>query len=127
MANQAKILLFNVNNDRQLSIEKLCRSLSASVSVSAIRPSMYMQSMWYLAGIMGFEKKNTSYTGSDFDSEMLVFSGIYQTLMDEFLESMKKAGVFPVALKAIITPTNIFWTPKQLYDELCQEHRAFHC
>lgn len=124
MKNQARILLFNVNNDRQRSFERLCRSLSSKVSVSAVRPSMYMQSMGYLAGITGFEKKNTSYTGADFDSEMLVFSGIDPALMDEFLESMKKAGVFPVALKAIITPTNIFWTPKQLYAELYREHRA---
>lgn len=126
MSNQSRILLFKVNNDRQRSIEKLCRSLSVTVKVSVIKPSMYQQSMGYLAGISGFQRNSNIYKGNDFDSEMLVFSGMDSDLTDEFLEGMKKAGLPPVSLKAIITPTNIFWTPLKLYQELCSEHQAMH-
>lgn len=113
-----------MSEKRKSSIEKLCKSLSSTVKVTVIKPSMYLQSMGYIAGISGFKRTNTNYTGPDFESEMLVFSGMDSSLMDEFLESMKKAGFPPIALKAIITPTNIFWTPAKLYDELCKEHHT---
>ena len=125
MANQALILLFNVNNDRQRSIERLCRSLSVPAKAKVVKSSQYTQTMGYLAGISGFQRNNVGYPGSDFNSEMLVFSGFSSEVMDEFIDNMKKNGLPPVSLKAIITPTNIFWTPIQLFNELEKEHKAF--
>ena len=126
MANEPKILLFHMNNDRQRSIEKLCRSLTVPIKVINIRPAMYSQTIGYLAGITGFDRCNTLYSGNDLDSEMLVFSGVDSDLMDEFINRMKQTGIPKIALKAVITPTNIFWTPHKLYDHLCQEHRTMN-
>lgn len=123
MANQPKLLLFHMNNDRQRSIEKLCRSLSTTIRVNVIKPSAYSQTIGYLAGITGFSKSNITYQGNDFDSEMLVFSGVESELMDEFIDAMKETGMPRIALKAVITPTNIFWTPLKLYEHLEEEHR----
>ena len=44
-----------------------------------------------------------------------------------FLNSMK-AGVVPqVALKAVLTAQDCFWTFAQLFQELEEEHRNFYC
>ena len=126
MANQAKILLFNVSEERKSSIEKLCKSLSIRITVTTIHLNMYGQSMGYLAGISGFQRNSNNYTGEEFESEMLIFSGVDSDLMDEFLDGMKKNGIAPVFLKAMITPTNIFWTPVKLFEELKKEHQALH-
>ena len=122
MNNQARILLFKMNNDRQRSIEGLCRSLS--IKTIYIKQASYLQNMGYLAGISGFSKNSTIYSGSDFDKEMLVFSGMDSDLTDRFLAAFRQAGLPPVDLKAVITPTNIFWTPIKLYEELMKEHKS---
>ncbi len=124
MTNQARILLFNMNKDRQLSIEKLCRSLS--IKTSYIKPAYYSQSLGYLAGIQGFPRNSTQHNEPGFESEMLVFSGMDSELTDRFLKAFKEADLTPIALKAVVTPTNIFWTPVMLYQELKKEHRRFH-
>ena len=124
MANQSKILLFNMNKDRQLSIEKLCRSLS--IKTSYIKPAFYSQSLGYLAGIQGFPRSASSYNGPGLETEMLIFSGMDSELTDRFLQAFKDNGLPPVSLKAIVTPANIFWTPIKLYTELTKEHTSLH-
>lgn len=124
MANQARILLFNMNKDRQLSIEKLCRSLS--IKSFYVRPDSYSQSLGYLAGIQGFPRTPSTYNGVELESEMLVFSGMDSELTDRFLQAIKDINLPPISLKAIVTPTNIFWTPVKLYQELKTEHNIFH-
>ena len=37
---------------------------------------------------------------------------------------MRRAGVRPVALKAVLTPTNAAWDSNALYAELCKEREA---
>lgn len=128
MANQARILLFNMNNDRQRSIERLCRSLS--IKTSYIRSTSYHDTLGYLTGIQGFPKKPVSPSASpatsELESEMLVFSGMDSDATDAFLAAFKNAGLPPIALKAVLTPTNVFWTPIKLYEELCKEHKHLH-
>lgn len=40
------------------------------------------------------------------------------------MQTAKQMRFAPVALKAILTPTNAEWTPLQLRDELKQEREA---
>ena len=35
-------------------------------------------------------------------------------------------GISPVELKAVLTPYNIFWNSRQLYEELQKEKNRFH-
>ena len=123
MANQARILLFNMNKDRQRSVERLCRSLS--IKTSYVKTSLYSQSLGYLAGIQGFPRNPSVYNGNELESEMLVFSGMDSELTDRFLTTFKESNLPPIFLKAVVTPTNIFWTPVQLYQELMKEHKRF--
>lgn len=120
MATSAKILLFHMEPNKTRQIEAVCRSLK--IQTIKVKPTSYKQKLGYLAGIMGFSRENATYTGPDFPTEMLVFSGMDSEKIDTFLEQYKKASIPPIGLKAIITQHNIFWTAEELYKELFKEH-----
>ncbi len=122
MANSARVLLFHIDPIKANRIESLCKKLS--IRTSKIEPALYSQKLGYLAGIPGFPKEEKSYTGPDFPSEMMVFSGMSDRL-DQFLSEYKKAAIPPIGLKAVITPHNIFWSAEDLYKELFKEHQLF--
>lgn len=122
MANNAHILLFRVDPIKANRIESLCKKLG--IRTSKIEPAKYSQTLGYLAGIPSFPKEEKAYTGPDFPSEMMVFSGMSDKL-DRFLTEYKKAAIPPIGLKAVITPHNIFWSAEELYKELFKEHQFF--
>ena len=123
MANKAQILLFHIEPGKTKQIEAICRPLK--IQVSKIKPSSYSQKLGYLADISGFNRENTTYTGPEFPSEMLVFSGMDSDLVDTFLAKYKEASIPPIGLKAIVTPHNVFWSAVDLYKELFKEHQQF--
>lgn len=120
MANNAKILLFHIDTGKSKQIEGICRSLK--IQTVKVKPSSYNQQLGYLAGIMGFNRKNDSYNGTEFPTEMMVFSGMDSDMVDMFLAKYKEASIPPIGLKAIITQHNVFWTAEELYRELWKEH-----
>lgn len=122
MANNAHILLFHVEPLKTAHIESLCKNLG--IRTSRIKLADYSQKLAYLAGIPGFLREDTDYTGPEFPSEMMVFSNMAD-MLDQFLSEYKKAGIPPIGLKAVITPHNIFWSAADLYEELFKEHQAF--
>ena len=62
--------------------------------------------------------------GEAFDEEMLVMAHFPQALVQAFLQGLRRAGVRPGALKAVLTPTNAQWDSLALYTELCREREA---
>jgi len=123
MVSNAHILLFHVDPVKSSRIESLCQNLG--IRTSRIKHSLYSQKLGFLAGIPGFPKENTAYSGLDFQSEMMVFSGMDSDKLDCFLAEYKKASISPIGLKAVITPHNIFWSAEDLYKELFKEHQFF--
>ena len=75
-----------------------------------------------IAGITGFKKAGSRYSGADFPAELLVFSGINSSQMDIFLAEYKKAGIEPIGCKAVVTPDNVFWSADKLFREIFREH-----
>ncbi len=57
--------------------------------------------------------------------QMMVMYGFTGQRLDEFLQNMRKAGLPKIPLKAIVTPHNVNWTFRQLYEELEQEEAAY--
>lgn len=53
--------------------------------------------------------------------EIIIFSGIPDKKLDEFLFSYKKVGMTPTKLKAVITPQNASWSLYHLIRELSME------
>ena len=62
--------------------------------------------------------------GEAFDEEMLVMAHFPPALVQAFLQGLRRAGVRPGGLKAVLTPTNAQWDSLALYTELCREREA---
>ena len=62
--------------------------------------------------------------GDAFDEEMLVMAHFPPALMQAFLQGLRRAGVRPGGLKAMLTPTNAQWDSRALHAELCKEREA---
>lgn len=58
-----------------------------------------------------------------FAEEMLVLCGVGAGAMNLLLAELRRRHV-PIALKAVMTPTNAAWTMQQLHAELCREREA---
>lgn len=56
--------------------------------------------------------------------QVMIMHGFTNQRLGEFLQNMRKAGMPVIPLKAIVTPQNISWTFRTLYEELEKEHEA---
>ena len=115
-----KILLFSVAVQKVGKIEALCKKLG--ITVMQVDKSDYGQKLGAIAGVSGFKKDGTGYSGSDFPAEMLIFSGMNSSQIDVFLAEYKKSGIEPIGCKAIVTPDNVFWSAEKLFREILKEH-----
>ena len=53
--------------------------------------------------------------------ELIVFSGLKDNKLDEFLAEYKKMGIAPIGLKAVVTIHNVNWIMYELAEELVRE------
>ena len=78
-----------------------------------------------IAALCGAEDaREAAYTGAGFEDEMLVMANFPAGMMNTFLGLFRRMGIAPVALKAMLTPTNAAWDSEKLHEELAGEHRA---
>lgn len=59
--------------------------------------------------------------------ELIVFSGLKDNKLDEFLAEYKKMGISPIVLKAVVTIHNVNWTMYELAEELVRERISIMC
>lgn len=59
--------------------------------------------------------------------ELIVFSGLKDNKLDEFLAEYKKMGIAPIGLKAVVTIHNVNWTMYELAEELVRERISIIC
>lgn len=59
--------------------------------------------------------------------ELIVFSGLEDNKLDEFLAEYKKMGIAPIGLKAVVTIHNVNWTMYELAEELVRERISIMC
>lgn len=114
------ILLFRINRDKYAVIQNVCRTLG--IRIIDVARKDYSQKLGTLAQIQGFTREAKKYDGPEFPAEMLIFSEMNSDQVDVFLAEYKKSGVEPIALKAVITGNNIFWTAERTQKELLREH-----
>lgn len=113
------ILTFNLNDARLSKLRFICMKLG--VQVKAIPAEDFAQPIGALCGIA--DRTETGNVDT-FPEEMLVFCHMDNAAVNRFLQTAKQMRYTPVALKAILTPTNAEWTPAQLCAELKQERQA---
>ena len=113
----AFVLLFNIEEKKaafirmQLAVMKI-RSI-------AVDPADFDQT---IAAILGLEAKTGKVCEAPFREEMLLLGNFSRAQLDAFLGSFAKNRVPPVALKAMLTGTNVGWTAQRLASELSEEH-----
>ena len=113
------ILTFNLNESRLAKLRFLCMKLG--VLVKDVPAADFAQSIGALCGLS--EPVEATQTEL-FAEEMIVFCHMDNAMVSRFLQTAKQMRFAPVALKAILTPTNVAWTPVQLCEELKQERSA---
>ena len=102
-------------------LSDLCRS--QGIGVREVSPGEYALPIGALAGIPISDKSAGTAIGR-FEDEMLVMCHMLSDQLDAFLRAMRGCGMPPIALKAVLTPTNVTWNSLTLHDELSREHDA---
>lgn len=119
MKDKGKILVFQIDENSLHSVKEICRKLDLALIEVPVKD--YDQKMLALTGIGKAQKCKTNTTL--LPGPMLVFVGLEEQVMDEFLIKYKEVKEKKHSLKAVLTMYNSFWTPKQLYEELSREQR----
>ena len=58
--------------------------------------------------------------------DFLLLSGLSDGELDRLLDNYRAAGLPSQILKAVVTPTNLFWSIGQVAEALENEHRQMH-
>lgn len=99
--------------------------MSMSIPAKQLKASDLNEQVGKLAGIKGIAPVNLSQTEKApaifCMPEIIIFSGVSDKKLDEFLLSYKNVGLTPTKLKAVTTPKNVGWTLYQLIRELMSE------
>ena len=113
------ILTFNLSEARISKLRFLCMKLGLTV-----RPVPTEDFCQPLSALCGLSDPAQAAAAEPFSKEMLVFCHMDNAQVNRFLQTATQMRFAPVALKAILTPTNAAWTPAQLCQELKQERAA---
>lgn len=119
------ILLFHVpDKEQRLKIEKALFPLR--VRLRYVKPEDYNQPLGVLAGIKELPSAEGAYTGQELPDTMFVFAFFSDSRLNQVLAALRKSGAGPFPYKAVLTPTNQFWTAFECFNEIRQEHEAMN-
>lgn len=113
------ILTFNLSDARLSKLRFLCMKLGL-----AVKPVPAEDCCQPISALCGLSDPADAAPAEAFPEEMLVFCHMDNAAVNRFLQTAKQMRFAPVALKAILTPTNAAWTPAQLCAELKDERAA---
>ena len=115
-----EVLMYNIGEGKRLKIKLLCNKLN--IRAREVEKSEFGLK---ISTLLGLNDDKTVKPDSDFYGEMLYLSDFYGSMLNIFLNQLKRQKT-PVALKAIKTEANIGLTSYELYKELCEEHKALN-
>ncbi|MFG6367869.1 MAG: DUF3783 domain-containing protein [Lachnospiraceae bacterium] len=117
------ILYYVQDEKKKIQLEVI--GMSMSITTKQLKPSDLNTQVGKLAGVKGIVPLDLTQTEKPpvifCMPEIIIFSGVSNKKLDEFLLSYKKVGLTPTKLKAVTTPKNINWTLYQLIRELSSE------
>lgn len=121
---QPRVLLFNFAADSRTM--RLLRFLDDSgTAVTQVPSCSYYEKLGALFALPGYEKSGVRHFGTPFQDEMLVMAGFDQVRLDALLHFFRDEKLPPVALKALLTPTNADWDAVTLHSHMLQERDQF--
>lgn len=113
------VLLYNFSEERLQGVKRALVPLKALAK--EIPSEQFGQKLGFLIGAEGYEA-DMNPEAEPFSDEMLVMYGFDSGDIDMLLRSLRKYGVGRVALKAVITPTNIDWNSSELFFAVKADH-----
>lgn len=113
------ILTFNLSDTRLSKLRFLCMKLG-----TVVKPVPAEAFCRPIGALCGLAEPAESAPAETFSEEMLIFCHMDNAAVNRFLQTARQMRFAPVALKAILTPTNVEWSPAQLCAELKQERQA---
>lgn len=117
---QPVLLCYNLSGEKMQKIQLAAMRLK--IRVRPVEEDEYAQTVAALCGLE--EKTDAAYVGAGFEDEMLVMANFPAGMMNVFLGLFRRMGIAPVALKAMLTPTNAAWNSEKLHAEIAGEHQA---
>ena len=117
---QPVLLCYNLSGEKMQKIRLAAMRLK--IRVRPVEKDEYAQTVAALCGLE--EKTDAAYVGAGFEDEMLVMANFPAGMMNAFLGLFLRMGIAPVALKAMLTPTNAAWDSEKLHAEIAGEHQA---
>ena len=112
------LLTYNLHGERAAKIRMA--AMRFHVRLRAVEKREYARPL----GELVESGPEGDWDGEAFDEEMLVMAHFPPALVQAFLQGLRRAGVRPGGLKAVLTPTNAQWDSLALYTELCREREA---
>ena len=124
------VLYYSTGDPRMKKQEMMMKSVLVrmGVKIRNVAPDQVMESVGYLAGVPGFEKREVLQQPEaeekipQITEQMLVMKDFIDTL----LLNLRKAKVPKINLKAIVTEQNAGWSFYHLYEEIGEEHRRMN-
>ena len=117
------VLLYNFSGERLTQV-RMAVTLARAVSI-LIEKENFCRTLGYLIGAECYEKCRDTVC-DDFDEELLVMYGFDSKDIDTLIKALRKCGAGRLALKAIVTPTNIDWNGAQLYKAVKEDHEMMN-
>ena len=117
---QPVLLCYNLSGEKMQKIRLAAMRLK--IRVRPVEEDEYAQTVAALCVLE--EKTDAAYVGAGFEDEMLVMANFPAGMMNAFLGLFRRMGIAPVALKAMLTPTNAAWDSEKLHAEIAGEHQA---
>ena len=123
MAENGMVMYYVQDENKRIQLEVLCMGMF--LQSKQLKSSDLNEQVGTLAGIkevksldMQAEEKAPAIFCMP---EVIIFSGVSNKKLDEFLLSYKNLGLAPIRLKAVTTPKNVEWTLYHMIRELAEE------
>ena len=113
------ILALNLTDERQSKLRFICMKLG--LLMKTVPAEDFHQPIGALCGLL---PRAEGAAEASFADELLVFCHMSSMQVNRFLQTARQMRFAPVALKAVLTPTNVNWTAQQLHAELREERQA---
>lgn len=122
--NHMKVMYYLNDAKKEKQILKLCSQ--QGIQTRKIKEKDVNVPLSTLAGISGVVSMTRAEKApKDYEiPELLIFVGMSDGTLDEFLAEYRKQGIEPISLKATVTPHNISWSVYQLTVELIRERAS---
>ncbi|MBP2630183.1 MAG: hypothetical protein H6Q70_811 [Firmicutes bacterium] len=117
------VLLYHfTDEEKENKIKTVLKRMK--IKTKNISEEMLSQKVGYLVGMPSFKETTSDEDIEPFDQEVMVMQGIQNKKVNEILSNFKADNIEKIALKAIVTPYNMFWSFSRLCKTIQKDHLA---